>query len=113
MLIFTLMYKYKAKVVRWVDGDTLLCLIDLGFYTHKEERLRLARIDTPELRGAEKEEGKRVKAVVTERYPVGTILEVDSKKRDNYGRFIAELYYNNESVNQWLIDSGNAKEVKY
>ena len=49
------MYTYKAKVLRWVDGDTLLCLIDLGFYTNKEERIRLARIYAPELRGPEKE----------------------------------------------------------
>ena len=107
------MYKYKAIVKRWVDGDTLLCLIDLGFYTHKEERLRLARIDTPELRGAEKERGKEVKRIVTERYPVGTELFVESKKRDNYGRFIAELWYKEESVNQWLIDNGHAEEVHY
>ncbi len=107
------MYQYNAKVIRWVDGDTLLCLIDLGFYTHKEERLRLARIDTPELRGAEKEEGKRVQKLVTEKFPPDTIIRVDSKKRDSYGRFIAELYYEDKSINQWLIDSGNAKEVHY
>ena len=109
MLIFTLMYKYKAKVVRWVDGDTLLCMIDLGFYTHKEERLRLARIDTPEMRGSEKVEGKKVQKIVTERYPVGTILGVESKKRDNYGRFIAELYHGEENVSQWLLDNGHAE----
>ena len=107
------MYKYKTKVVRWVDGDTLLCLIDLGFYTFKEERLRLARIDTPELRGEEKEKGKEVKKIVTDRYPVGTELLIESKKRDRYGRFIAEIYYGDENVNQWLIDNGHAKEVKY
>ena len=107
------MYQYNAKVIRWVDGDTLLCLIDLGFYTHKEERLRLARIDTPELKGAEKEEGKRVKQIVTDKWPPDTILQIESKKRDNYGRFIAEIYYNDESVNQWLIDNGHAEEVKY
>jgi micrococcal nuclease len=107
------MYQYKAKVVRWVDGDTLLCLIDLGFYTHKEERLRLGRIDTPELRGEEKEEGKRVKQIVIDRYPVGTILMIESKKRDRYGRFIAEIFHGEENVNQWLIDNGHAEEVHY
>jgi micrococcal nuclease len=103
------MYRYKATVIRWVDGDTLLCLIDLGFYTHKEERLRLARIDTPDLRGPEKERGKEVKRIVTERYPVGTVLLVESKKRDNYGRFIAELWHQDESINQWLLDNGHAE----
>ena len=107
------MYLYKAKVIRWVDGDTLLCMLDLGFFTHKEERLRLARIDTPELRGHHKEKGKQVKKIVTERYPPGTELMVESKKRDNYGRFIAEIFFDNQSINQWLIDNGHAKEVKY
>ena len=107
------MYQYKAKVVRWLDGDSLLCLIDLGFYTHKEERLRLARIDTPELRGAEKEEGKKVKQIVIERYPIGTMLMIESKKRDRYGRFIAELFHGEENINQWLIDNGHAEEVSY
>ena len=107
------LYRYKAKVIRWVDGDTLLCLIDLGFYTHKEERLRLARIDTPELRGSEKEDGKRVKALVTELYPKDTEIYIHSKKKDKYGRFIAEIYHEEKNINQWLIDSGNAKEVHY
>jgi len=40
-------YVYKADVLRVVDGDTLLSLIDLGFTVKKEQRLRLAKIDTP------------------------------------------------------------------
>ena len=55
------MCRYKTKVMRWVDGDTLRCMIDLGFHTHKEERIRLARIDAPELRGEHKEQGKALK----------------------------------------------------
>ena len=43
------MYEYKAKVIRWLDGDTLEVSIDLGFYVHKEEKIRLARINAPEL----------------------------------------------------------------
>jgi micrococcal nuclease len=107
------MYTYKAKVLRWVDGDTLLCLIDLGFYTHKEERILLARIDAPELRGPEKEEGKRIQQLLSQRYPQGTFITLESKKRDNYGRFIGELYYHEQSINQWMIDQKLAKEVDY
>jgi micrococcal nuclease len=107
------MYTYKAKVLRWVDGDTLLCLIDLGFYTHKEERIRLARIDAPELRGPEKEECKRIQQLLSQRYPQGTFITLESKKRDNYGRFIGELYYHEQSINQWMIDQKLAKEVDY
>ena len=107
------MYRYKTKVMRWVDGDTLLCLIDLGFHTHKEERIRLARIDAPELRGERKEEGKALKELLTQRYPQGTMITLESKKRDNYGRFIGELYHQDQSINQWLIDNNLVEEVEY
>jgi len=39
----------KAKILRWIDGDTLLVEVDLGFYVKKEEKVRLARINAPEL----------------------------------------------------------------
>jgi endonuclease YncB( thermonuclease family) len=50
---------------------------------------------------------------VIDRYPVGTILMIESKKRDSYGRFIAEIFNVEENVNQWLIDNGHAEEVHY
>ena len=40
-------YVYKAAVDRVIDGDTLLLKIDLGFQVWKEQRVRLAGIDTP------------------------------------------------------------------
>lgn len=43
------MYQYKAKLLSWIDGDTLLVEIDLGFYVTRQERIRLARINAPEM----------------------------------------------------------------
>lgn len=40
-------YVYRADVLRVIDGDTLLLRIDLGFAVWKEQRLRLAELDTP------------------------------------------------------------------
>ena len=42
------MYEYKATVENVVDGDTVDVLVDLGFKTSTRQRVRLARIDTPE-----------------------------------------------------------------
>ena len=36
------MYEYKAEVKRVVDGDTVDCLIDLGFDTWKKIRVRFS-----------------------------------------------------------------------
>ena len=41
---------YKATVVRWVDGDTVELLVDLGQSVCVVGKYRLARIDAPEIR---------------------------------------------------------------
>ena len=41
-------YEYKATVENVVDGDTVDVAIDLGFKVTTRQRVRLARIDTPE-----------------------------------------------------------------
>ena len=44
----TKMYEYKATVENVVDGDTVDLAVDLGFKVSTRQRVRLARIDTPE-----------------------------------------------------------------
>lgn len=41
-------YEYKATVENVVDGDTVDVSVDLGFKVSTRQRIRLARIDTPE-----------------------------------------------------------------
>ena len=41
------MYTYNAKVIKVVDGDTLDALVDLGFDTWKQVRIRMMGINTP------------------------------------------------------------------
>ena len=53
-------YLYKAFVKKVVDGDTIDVIIDLGFKTTVEIRCRLNGIDAPEIRGAQKEAGKKL-----------------------------------------------------
>ena len=42
------MYKYRAKLIKCVDGDTADFLVDLGFKVFKEIRTRFLGVDTPE-----------------------------------------------------------------
>jgi micrococcal nuclease len=42
-------YRYRARLGRVVDGDTIDVLIELGFYVTLRERVRLEGIDTPEI----------------------------------------------------------------
>jgi len=51
------MYEYFVKeVTKVVDGDTIDVIIDLGFDIMFASRVRLAGIDTPESRTADKHE---------------------------------------------------------
>ena len=53
------MYRYRCKIVKVIDGDTVDVDIDLGFgvWMHKE-RVRVHGIDTPESRTRDKVEKK-------------------------------------------------------
>jgi len=109
-------YRYNAKVVRWVDGDTIVLDVDLGFgiWVHKEH-IRLARIDTPEMRGAEKIEGRKVKLAMETKIPVGTMIVIETAKdgKGKYGRYVAEIFYNGQNISDYLLANNMAEEVDY
>ena len=52
------MYKYNAKLIRVIDGDTVDALIDLGFNVWVKKRIRLYGINAPETRTKDLEEKK-------------------------------------------------------
>ena len=51
--------KYKANVIRVIDGDTLDVMIDLGFNTWVKKRVRLSGLDAYESRTRNKTEKKK------------------------------------------------------
>ena len=55
-------YTRVAEVQKIVDGDTIDVLVYCGFRRYSSERLRLSRINTPEVRGEERESGLVSKA---------------------------------------------------
>jgi endonuclease YncB( thermonuclease family) len=113
-------YTYAARVMRVVDGDTLVVVIDPGFGNRIEEKLRLRGIDTPEL---SEPEGKLAKKYVVKLLPAGSLVVFKSHKckTDLHGRFVADLFYGGKTfgdiigagnyLNQDLLDTGYAKRV--
>lgn len=103
------MYQYKAKLLKWVDGDTLLVEIDLGFYCTREERIRLARINAPELKSEipfQRRKAKHAKMVGKKFCPENSKIEVHTTKtsRDMYARYLAEVYYAGKNISDYLIE---------
>lgn len=101
-------YTYRADIVRWVDGDTVDVVVDVGFRVHTDQRLRLYGIDTPE-------RGQPMFAEATARAntlaPPGSVVVVRTfKTPGKYGRFLAYVYgpQDQRSVNDLLLEAGLA-----
>lgn len=87
------MYRYTAEIIRWIDGDTVVLLIDLGYRIFHKAHIRLLDVDAPEVRGDEKVMGKEVKAFCDLAFPEGGKVELHSTGRDKYGRYIGDLHF--------------------
>jgi|TARA_B100001964_G_scaffold229657_1_gene282224 micrococcal nuclease len=106
------MYTYKAELVRVVDGDTIDCIIDLGFDIKLKERVRLKGIDAPETRTKDLNEKKfgnaakeRLKQLLLDEF----ILTTERKgSRGKYGRLIGTLMVNNININEQMVREGHA-----
>jgi len=97
------MYKYKAKLIKIIDGDTLDVLVDLGFGIFHKIRLRLIGINTPEIFGRhvkeEKPLGLKFKHKLEEILSSEDefIVRTYKDKKGKYGRYLAEIQLKNGS----------------
>lgn len=109
------MYAYKAKLERWVDGDTLILEIDLGFYVKRTERIRLARIDTPEMNSEvcfQIRKAKHARMVGRKFCPEGSTVEIQTFKikKDRYARYIAEVHFEGKNLSDYLLEQNVAEK---
>jgi len=128
MDVSTKPYWYKASVTRIYDADTIWVDLFLGLdVVLAKVSLRLAGIDAWELRGSERKEGLKAKAVLLEILKEKEIIVQTIKDRTGkYGRYLAKIYLppNTEftdpntgevfkfnewlDINSWLVDQGYA-----
>ena len=91
-------YQYNAKVVRWIDGDSVVLDIDCGFSVFLgKQNVRLYGIDTSETRGGTPELkwlGNLAKQHVNDVCPAGSeiIIKTHLDKKGKFGRILAEIY---------------------
>ena len=114
------MYDYKIKrgSVTVVDGDTIRCVLDLGFSILHKATIRLAGINCPETRTrnlAEKELGKKAKSRMKELVKGQDIELHCEKEKGKFGRIIGTLWvYDSELVmrnlNRQMVREGHARE---
>ena len=108
-------YTYKAVISSVYDGDTVTADIDLGFHTWlRGEKLRLSRINTPEVRGIERPQGLISRDWLRERINGKQIIIKTSKdKKGKYGRYLVEIFLDDVNINDELVEKELAEYKQY
>lgn len=116
------MYKYKAKIERIVDGDTVDIVIDLGFKITTNQRIRLKGINTPETYNVKRDSEEYKKGLAAKEFVIQRIAAnnneavIDTDKdTGKYGRYIATIWLadNTTSLNDELVEKGFAEIAVY
>lgn len=122
------LYWYRGRVDKIIDGDSYRISLDLGFGLVRAslkmsgeiigENYRVHGINTPEIRGEEREEGLKSKARVESLLKPGDSVLVRTSKSGKYGRYLADVYLIDgegnigQSIGNLLIEEGYAKEYE-
>jgi micrococcal nuclease len=113
-------YTYAIKeVVKYIDGDTIDVIIDLGFHIFVKKRIRLYGINTPEVRTRDK--SVKAKGIAAKERLIelcqpmndsdeygGLVLKCHGLGK--YGRVLGEIFNQNCSANRMLVVEGHATE---
>jgi len=108
------LYHYRMRVTKVVDGDTVYGDVDLGFnFVQKKMEFRLAGINTPELRGDNREAGLKSKEYVINRLLDKDVIIITKKDvKEKFGRYLAFIYYQDglewKCINDELVNLGLA-----
>jgi endonuclease YncB( thermonuclease family) len=110
------LYYYRVVgIVSIFDGDSLTVQISLGRHLKDRWTLRLARINTPELRDADP--ALKAKAYEARDYlrgrleaamAAGADVIIHSVKLEKYGRALSELFVDGVNINDELVQKGYA-----
>jgi endonuclease YncB( thermonuclease family) len=104
------MNEYPLQVIRVVDGDTIVADVALGFgVTFSGCYLRLLGINAPE-RGTSG-------ATEATQYIVGRLANAKkttckSSRKDKYGRHVADVFVDGESISEALLKAGLVEVYK-
>jgi len=116
------MYQYKANVEKVVDGDTIDVVIDLGFKITTHQRIRLAKINTPETYNVKRNSDEYQKGITAKEYVEKRLAANDNeiiveteKVTEKYGRYIGTIWLADSAttLNDELVEKGYATYVTY
>jgi micrococcal nuclease len=119
-MINTSLYHYRAVVQSVYDGDTCTVDIDLGLHSWlHSEKIRLYRINAPEVRGSERQAGLLSRDFLRSQIDGKPVLVQTIKdKKGKYGRYLGEIWLADPSgdltnVNDMMVNEGFAGYKDY
>lgn len=106
------MYQYKCEVLKVYDWDTFTGKIQLWFHVTIVEKIRLSRINAPEVRGKERKKGIESRDYLRELI-LGKEVMIETEKKWKYWRYIAEVFVWDKNVNDLLVKNWHALLADY
>jgi len=111
-------YKYKGRVLKVVDADTVDAKLDLGFGITMTQRFRIDNFDAPEtwrpVTEAEAKHGERATNRAKQLLLDQDLLFCTSKTAGIYGRYGAQIFLpHGDDYAQLMIVEGFEKLSKY
>lgn len=102
---------FQARVLRVIDGDTLIVQVGLWFGQSIIEHIRIFGIDAPELRGRCPSETEAAKSA--RQYLAGLVasgpVELRDVRREKYGRALASVTAGGIDISSRMIEAGHAR----
>lgn len=95
---------FFARCVKVYDGDTITVIFKYSENYYKW-RIRLLRINAPELRKQTKQKGKIVRDKLRD-LVLDKIVKVECGKFDAFGRILGEVYLDDLNISSELLSLG-------
>lgn len=120
--VMTNRYRWQCELVKVIDGDTIEAEIHLDFGVKLQAKLRIGKIDTPEIHTAkhnteEYRKGIAAKEFVEARFKTQGNkfwIETTGNRKGKYGRFIVDvLLPSGDYLGELLVKAGHAVKKEY
>jgi endonuclease YncB( thermonuclease family) len=102
----------EGYVIKVYDGDTITIAQRLPYQKSPLYRfsVRLAGIDSPEIKGKTDEEksAAKISQKVLEKLVLNKNITIKNVKTEKYGRLLADVYLGDIHINRWMLDNNYA-----
>lgn len=106
-------YRYRAKITKVLDGDTIEADVDVGFDVVVRTKFRLHGIDTPEKSSTDPMLKLLAESATTyTKLYLNKEVVIESLSKDKFGRWLGVIHLGELNLNEELVKLGFAKSYQ-